>query len=220
MAPLAVQGPKAVEVVAALFGEQVREMKHFAFVETELAGIPLVLARSGWSKQGGYELYLRDGARGTELWGRVKAAGAPWDIGPGAPNDVERIEGGLISYGADMRHAEMRADPFEMGLGGMVSLQGHDFIGRAALRERAARGRTRRRTGVLIEGEVGPNRVALPLMRDGARVGTVSETVWSRRLDRGIGVGLVSEAVPEGAAVVVETEDGARDGRLTGVPFV
>jgi len=85
VSPLAVQGPLAVEVVADLFGEWVRELKYFWFRETDLEGIPLVLARSGWSKQGGYELYLRDGSRGTELWERVMAAGAAYGIGPGAP---------------------------------------------------------------------------------------------------------------------------------------
>lgn len=117
VSPLAIQGPKAVEVAASLFGEDVRSMRHFAFAERELDGIPLVLARSGWSKQGGFELYLRDCTFGTKLWDLVKAAGAPFGIGPGAPNDIERIESGLISYGADMRRQTHRATPFEMGLG-------------------------------------------------------------------------------------------------------
>ena len=104
---------------AALIGDWAQELRYFQFRETELDGIPLIVARSGWSKQGGVELYLRDGNRGTELWGRVKEAGAPFGIGPGAPNDIERLESGLISYGADMRHQSLPANPFEMGFGPM-----------------------------------------------------------------------------------------------------
>jgi hypothetical protein len=105
-----------------LWATWVRELKYFQFRETELDGIPLIVARSGWSKQGGVELYLRDGTCGTELWSRVKEAGAPFGIGPGAPNDIERLESGLISYGADMRRQSLPANPFEMGFGGMIDL--------------------------------------------------------------------------------------------------
>ena len=76
VSPLAIQGPLAKELVADLFGDWVKELTYFGFKQTELQGIPLVLARSGWSKQGGYELYLQDGARGVELWNIVKSKGA------------------------------------------------------------------------------------------------------------------------------------------------
>ena len=87
VSPLAVQGPKAIEVIVDLFGDQARSIGYFHFRETELDGIPLLLARSGWSKQGGFELYLRDASRGAELWNKVKEAGALYDIGPGSPSD-------------------------------------------------------------------------------------------------------------------------------------
>lgn len=192
VSPLAIQGPRAEDVTAALFGAQVREMRYFGFVETDLRGIPLVLARSGWSKQGGFELYLQDGARGSELWDIVAAAGAPFGIGPGAPNDTERLESGLVSYGADMRWQTHRATPFEMGLGGLVDLAaGHDFIGRAALERLAAQPPARRRVGLRIEGRPGPPGHAVPLMLEGETVGYVSEFAWSRRIGDTIGVGLV-----------------------------
>ena len=110
VSPLAVQGPKALDVVAELFGDWVRELKYFWFKETDLDGIPLVLVRSGWSKQGGFELFLQDGTKGTELWNRVKSAGKSHGIGMGAPNDIERIESGLLSYGTD---ADDHTNPFE-----------------------------------------------------------------------------------------------------------
>ncbi len=96
VSPLAVQGPKAQLVLADLFGEWIHDLRYFGFRQTMLGSIPVVVARSGWSKQGGYEIYLMDSASGTLLWDRVKEAGAPYGIGPGTPNYIERVESGLI----------------------------------------------------------------------------------------------------------------------------
>lgn len=95
VSPLAIQGPNAEAVTAALLGDWVKAVRFFHCKETNLDGIPLVVARSGWSKQGGFELYLRDGRYGAELWDRVMAAGAAWQIAPAAPSSFERIESGL-----------------------------------------------------------------------------------------------------------------------------
>ncbi|MGR3796124.1 glycine cleavage system protein T [Vannielia sp. SX4] len=212
VSPLAIQGPKAMDVAEALLGGWVRELPFFGFREVELEGIPLVVARSGWSKQGGVELYLRDGSKGVELWQRVKAAGQPFGIGPGAPNDTERLESGLISYGADMRRQCQPANPFEMGFGAMVNLDaGHDFIGRAALERIKAEGWTRERRMLEIEGApVEGNAHPLPLLLDGAEVGTLFEMAHSRRLEINIAHGMLPRDLPEGATVTVTLPDGPR----------
>jgi glycine cleavage system aminomethyltransferase T len=114
VSPLAIQGPKAEQVTAALLGEWVKNLRFFWFKETHLGEIPLVVARSGWSKQGGFELYLRDSRYGEELWERVAAVGQPYGIAPGTPSAIERIESGLLSYGNDMT---LENNPFEIGLG-------------------------------------------------------------------------------------------------------
>lgn len=222
VSPLAIQGPKAVEVVAKLFGDRVRDFRYFGFEETSLEGIPLVLARSGWSKQGGFELYLMDGTRGSELWDLVKEAGAPFDIGPGAPNDTERLESGLISYGADMRWQTHRADPFEMGLGKLVDLSaGHDFIGRAALTRLADTPRQRAMVGFVIAGTPDFPGHPLPLCHEGAEVGYVSELVFSKRMQATIGVGMIRadlEHGAEGLAVRIDGVDHAA--RTHKIPFI
>jgi aminomethyltransferase len=223
VSPLAIQGPRAMEVAAALLGEWVRDLRPFAFRETDLDGIPLVVARSGWSKQGGVELYLRDGTRGTDLWDRVKRAGAPFGIGPGAPNDIERLESGLISYGADMRRQCLPANPFEMGFGPMIDLSaGRDFIGRAALERIAAEGPTRRRIGVFLDGPpLAGNQRPLALLRDGVEVGHVTEIAHSRRLGRNIGVGLAPvELADDTPGLSVRLPDGDRAANLTALPFL
>ncbi len=222
VSPLAIQGPKAMDVAAALLGDWVRELKYFHFRETELDGIPLLVARSGWSKQGGVELYLRDGTRGHALWTRVKEVGTPFGIGPGAPNDVERLESGLISYGADMRRQRLPANPYEMGFGPMINLsEGHDFIGRPALERIAREGATRRRVGVILDGPpVEGNAQPLPLLMDGTPVGIVSEIAHSRRLGQNIGVGLAPADLSDDAPGLSVTQpDGDRAAHLAPMPF-
>ncbi len=221
VSPLAIQGPKAVLVAEALFGPRVRDMRYFGFEETELHGIPLLLARSGWSKQGGFELYLRDGARGGELWDLVAEAGAPWGIGPGAPNDIERLESGLVSYGADMRWQGARADPFEMGLGALVDLgAGHDFVGRAALERIAAQGPARRRVGLVLDGRPTPPGHPVPLMLGETDVGRVCEFAFSRRLGQTIGVGIVrADLAEDTAGLTIALEGGTVPARIAPLPF-
>lgn len=222
VSPLAIQGPKAVDLAERLFGPQVRDLRYFGFVETALDGIPLILARSGWSKQGGYELYLMDSARGTALWDRVRGAGQEFGIGPGAPNDTERLESGLVSYGADMRWQCARATPFEMGFGPLIDLDGpHDFVGRAALERLAEEGPRRLRIGVVIDGEPAPPGHPVPLCSEGEEVGTVSEFAFSPRLGQTIGVALIRADLAE-APVPLHVRVGAalHPARRAALPFI
>ena len=220
VSPLAVQGPKAVEVVADLFGDWVRDLKYFWFRETELAGIPLVLARSGWSKQGGFELYLRDGRRGDELWERVAEAGRPYGIGPGAPNYLERVESGLLSYGAD---TDAESDPFECNLGHLLDLDREaDFVGKAALLAKRAQGVRRRLMGIVIEGPLLPiNEHPWPLEVGGETVGSARAIAYSPRLERNIATALIE--VPHctaGAAVLLICPGPPRRAQVCNLPFL
>ncbi|MEM7471696.1 MAG: glycine cleavage T C-terminal barrel domain-containing protein [Pseudomonadota bacterium] len=223
VSPMAIQGPKAIDVAEVLFGSQARTLPFFGFIETELKGIPLVLARSGWSKQGGFELYLRDRTKGTELWDIVKEAGQPFGIGPGAPNDVERLESGLVSYGADIRWQDFPATPFEIGLGDLVDLESeHEFVGRAALATFSENGPKRQRVGLVLDGNpVAPSN-PVPLYQAGKEVGYVSEIAFSKRVGKTIGVGLMNSAAAQdpGTALSVALPEGACRVRLSKIPFV
>ena len=219
VSPLAVQGPKSADVIADLLGDWVHELKYFWFRETELEGIPVVVSRSGWSKQGGYELFLRDGRRGTELWNLVKAAGAPYGIGPGAPSDVERVESGLLSYGSD---ADKSSNPFELGLGKYVSLdQEDDFIGKAALTRIVTDGVKRRRVGLRISGDrISGNEQPCPVRLNGDHVGAASEIVYSPRLDTNISVALILASIDDDQdGLTVSTGNGLRDAKICELPF-
>ena len=223
VSPLAVQGPKAAALIAQLFGDWIHELKYFWFRETSLHDIPLVLARSGWSKQGGFELYLRDAAYGSELWELVKQAGAAFSIGPGAPNDVERLESGLLSYGADARAQTFPANPFELGLGKLVDLDGpDDFIGKQALLTIRADGVKRRLAGFIVHGDRIPaSEHPLPVKQNGIEVGSIGEMAYSSRLGKNIAIGIISNEIADNAEnLLISVNDVPRNVTIATLPFI
>ena len=220
VSPLAIQGPNAEAVAVDLLGEWVRELKYFHFRETMLDNIPLIAGRSGWSKQGGFEFYLRDGSKGAELWDRVKEIGAPYEIGPGAPNPIERLESGLLSYRVDTLPD---SDPFEVGLNKMISLDRTDkFIGKTALRRKAEQGLTRKLVGIVINGEpLVPNEHPWPTNVDGKPVGSVRAACYSPRRRENIGIALLSVQYSGlGIKLQIESDSGLKFGEIVPLPLV
>jgi len=191
VSPMAVQGPKAEDVVASLFGDWVRDLKYFWFAHAELDGIPMKVSRSGWSKQGGFELYLMDGTQGDRLWQIVKEAGKPFDIGPGYPNPAERTESGLLNYGTDTDDA---TNPLEVRMEKFVDLDLDDeVIGIAALRRIKAAGVKRHQLGIVLEGpeENEDQSIWFDIEKAGIHVGHMTNKVWSYRMGCMIGLALV-----------------------------
>ncbi|NIS29414.1 MAG: glycine cleavage system protein T, partial [Actinobacteria bacterium] len=205
-----------------LLGPWIRELRYFWFRETSLGDIPLVVCRSGWSKQGGFELFLQDGSRGDELYERVKSAGSPYGIGPGAPNHVERVESGLLSWGGD---TTPDSNPYEAGMSAFVDVElSPDYIGKQALRQVVAMGPRRLLTGLMMEGEAPsewPLVQRVPVTAAGEVVGTMSAVVHSHRLARTIAIAQVRRDIVEaGGAVEVASPDGARRARIHPLPFI
>ena len=221
VSPMAVQGPKAEDVVATIFGDWVRALRFFRFADAEVEGIPLKVARSGFSKQGGFELYLMDGRRGTDLWNIVAEAGKAWDIGPGNPNPVERIESGLLSYGGD---TDDETNPFEVRLDRYVDLDLDDaVVGIAALRRIHAEGPRRHQLGVILDDEEPHPGHAVwfdVVAEDGERIGSMTNGGYSPRLQRNIGFVLVSRSHDAGARVAVQKSGAEYPGTLTALPFL
>ncbi|MEZ5752130.1 MAG: glycine cleavage T C-terminal barrel domain-containing protein [Paracoccaceae bacterium] len=220
VSPLAVQGPKAEDVIAHIFGDWVRELKYFWFKEAEIDGIPLVVQRSGWSKQGGFELYLRDGSKGTQLWNLVREAGQPWGIGPGNPNWCERIESGLVSYGGD---SDTTTNPFEVRMGKYVDLHvPDDTIGIQALRQIAAEGPKRHTLGLVLEGDapIAPGFTWNPIHQGGHKIGDLTNVAFSYRLEKNIGFAIVARSLNVGDTVDCIIGGATHRGTLCELPFL
>lgn len=217
--PLAVQGPRAEDVAARVFGEQVRAIKFFRFAKLAFQGHEMVVARSGWSAQGGFEIYVNDATVGGVLYDALMAAGEPYDIGPGCPNHIERIEAGLLSYGNDVTRADTA---LEAGMDRYCALDAPiDAIGIDALRAQKAEGITRRVCGLVIDGTAVPaQRSPWPITHGGQPVGTVTSAVWSPRLLGNVALGMIAiEHVAVGAQVVVDAPDGSRSATVCDLPF-
>jgi aminomethyltransferase len=219
VSPMAVQGPLAEDVVASMLGEWVRGIRFFNYAPAEIEDIPLWVGRAGWSKQGGFELYLCDHTRGTDLWRLVTEAGEPFGIVPGAPNYIERVESALLSYRTDN---EFDTDPFELGLGRWIDVDGRDFIGRDALVERRAAGPRRKLVGVIIDGHpIEGNQQPWSAYVDGGGVGTVRAAAHSPRLQQNIGMALIdtAHADPDNR-LRIDVDGDLRDATTCRLPFV
>lgn len=220
VSPLAVQGPKAEAVVASIFGDWVKALKYFWFKETEINGIPVAVARSGWSKQGGFEIYLMDGRRGTDLWNIVREAGKPFDIGPGNPNAHERVESGLLSYGGD---TDDQTNPFEVRMGKYIDLEvSDDTVGIAALRKIKAEGIKRQQLGVVLDSQEqgAPSFTWFDILANDRKIGSMTNIIWSYRMKKTIGFALVSSAAKVGDRVFVMRNGTREAATLCDLPFI
>ena len=133
VSPLQLQGPNSGKIMEALFGESINDLKYYWLRELDLDGIPLIVSRTGWSSELGYELYLRDGSKGDELWEKIMSAGKEFGLKPGHTSSIRRIEGGMLSYHAD---ADINTNPYELGLDRLVNLDITDnFVGKEALKK-------------------------------------------------------------------------------------
>jgi aminomethyltransferase len=209
VSPLQLQGPKSGQIMQALFGKSILDLKYYWLRELELDGMPVLVSRTGWSSELGYEIYLRDSAHGDALWERIMAAGEPFGLKPGHTSSIRRIEGGMLSYHAD---ADNKTNPFELGLDRLVNLDIEaDFIGKAALRRIKEQGPTRKQVGLIIDGEPlqGPNTSYWAVKKDGVTIGKVTSAIYSPRLEKNIALAMVTaEHAVLGAEVKIVNKSG------------
>ena len=191
VSPLQLQGPKSIDIMKVLFGDQIINMKYYWLIETELNSIPLVVSRTGWSSELGYEIYLRDGSRGNELWELIMEAGKKFNLQPGHTSSIRRIEGGMLSYHAD---ADINTNPFELGMDRLVNLDNDNkFIGKDALIRIKETGIKRKQVGIIIDCDPleGPNTTFWPIIKNDKQIGKITSAVYSPRLKKNIALGMV-----------------------------
>jgi aminomethyltransferase len=220
VSPLQLQGPKSGEIMTALFGEDITGLKYYWLRELDLDGIPLVVSRTGWSSELGYELYLQDGSRGDELWEKIMATGKPLGLKPGHTSTIRRVEGGMLSYHAD---ADISTNPYELGFDRLVSLDiDTNFIGKTALKRIQRDGISRKQIGLIIGGDplLKPNTSFWPITKDGTEVGKVTSAVYSPRLKQNIALAIVTiEHTDIGSEFDVTTSSGRAKAKIVERPF-
>jgi glycine cleavage system aminomethyltransferase T len=228
--PVQVQGPRSAEVMVDLFGEGILEVPYYHLSEQQLDGMEVIVSRTGYTAELGYEIYLRNASRdGLRLWEMVWKAGEPHGMRVIGPCHIRRIEGGILAYGADI---DLTTNPFEVGYGyeatWMVDLdQESDFVGKDALQRVHDEGISRKLAGVELGG---PNLGSyndgsmidrFPVHHDGERVGRVSSACHSPRLERNIGLAMLPLELTElGAELEVETPTGRHAATVVRMPFV
>ena len=220
VSPLQLQGPTSQEIMVKLFGEDIRELKYYWLREYELDGIPLVVSRTGWSSELGYEIFLRDGSRGNELYEKIMEAGKEHGIEPGHTSSIRRIEGGMLSYHAD---ADIHTNPFELGFDRLVNLDTDiNFIGKEALKKIKQEGIKRKQVGLIIDCNPlsGPNTTFWPIEKDGKKIGKVTSAVYSPRLKKNIALAMVEVNHSElGNQLNIETHEGKYSSTIVEKPF-
>ena len=222
VAPLQVQGPRSKDLMVRLLGNEILDLRYYYWTEAKIGGVPVVVTRTGWTSEVGYEVYTTDTARGNEVYEAIMQAGQEFGIKPTGPSDIRRIEGAIFNWGADMTYQE---NAFELGLERLVDfgLSDEACISMSAYRRIQQEGVAKKINGVVLDGEPFPslNNVKWSATIDGSVVGKVTSAIYSPRLGRNIGYcWLPADASQEGREVQVDTEWGARTATVTSMPFV
>ena len=192
VSPLQLQGPNSKKIMIKLFGESIENIKYYWFKEYELDGIPLIISRTGWSSEFGYELFLKDGSKGNELYEKIMSAGDEYGIKAGHTSSIRRIEGGMLSYHAD---ADINTNPYELGLGRLVNLDTNiNFVGKDALKKINQDGIKRKQVGVILDCDplTGPNTTFWEILKDNQVIGKITSAIYSPRLKQNIALAMVS----------------------------
>lgn len=220
VSPLQLQGPKSREILRAAFGDGPATLKYFRFMEYDWDGVPLVISRTGWSSELGYEIFLRDGSAGDRLWEHLMAVGQPLGLHPGHTSSIRRIEGAMLSYQADM---DLSTNPYELGMERLIDVEmDRDFVGKSALRRIRDEGTSRLMVGLEIDGAPleGSNTAQWPITEGEQHIGYVTSAIYAPRLNKNIALAMLGKPFAAlGYEATVTTENGARSALVVPKPF-
>ena len=223
VSPVQIQGPKSVKLMTKLFGRRVLNIPYYGLMHAKLGRLKVVISRTGFSGEIGYEIYLHDAVRhADELWNAVKKAGEQFNLRVIAPSHIRRLEAGILSYGQDM---DIETNPYEVGLGWQVDLSKDDFIGKAALQKIKKQGVKQKLVGLTMGGS--------PITwynedfwyvttRAGREVGYVTSAFWSPTHNTNIALATLPIAYAKNGTklkVVLPAEDAPVNAEVVPVPF-
>ena len=192
VSPLQLQGPKSRDIMISLFGDSINDLKYFWFKPFNLGDINLIISRTGWSSELGYEIFLLDSNQGDDLYELLMSTGKEFGLKPGHTSTIRRIEGAMLSYHADM---DINTNPFELGLDKYIDINNDfNFIGKTALKKIIETGINRKQVGLVINSDPlkGPNTRFWDIKIDGLNIGTITSAVYSPRLKQNIALGLIA----------------------------
>ena len=191
VSPLQLQGPKSRDIMVKIFGNEIIDLKYYWFKKFNHNGNELVISRTGWSSELGYEIFLMDSSYGNDLYNTIMDIGYPMGLRPGHTSTIRRIEGGMLSYHADMT---INTNPLELGMDKFINLdKDFDFVGKNALIKIAREGSLRKQVGIIIEDKPmsGPNTRFWDVIKNDIVIGKVTSAVYSPRLKQNIGLALI-----------------------------
>ena len=218
--PLQLQGPKSRDIMVKVFGESILDLKYYWHREYKWNGISLIVSRTGWSSELGYEIFLTDRTMGSELWNHIMLIGEPMGLKPGHTSSIRRIEGAMLSYHAD---ADISTNPFELGLDRLVNIDSsQEFIGKKALIKIRTEGVNKTQVGLVIECDPlgGPNTKFWPVKKGEQKVGKVTSAVYSPRLKKNIALAMLSvKSIDKSIKFHVQTSHGSFPAHIVDLPF-
>ena len=220
VSPLQLQGPNSGKIMEALFGRDILDLKYYWLREEILDDIPLLVSRTGWSSELGYEIFLKDHTKGDDLWEIIMKVGAKYGLKPGHTSSIRRIEGGMLSYHADM---DINTNPYELGLDRLVHLEGSDeFIGKSALKAIKEKGISRIQVGLIIDTLPlsGPNTRFWEITVEKNTIGKVTSAVYSPRLKQNIALAMIDINFSKiGTQVKINIGDKSVEAKVVEKPF-
>ncbi|MFY0610630.1 MAG: hypothetical protein JXQ99_03810 [Hyphomicrobiaceae bacterium] len=220
VSPLQLQGPKSRDILRAAFGDEPTELKYYWFMEYDWNGVPLVISRTGWSSELGYEIFLRDGSAGDRLWEHLMEAGQPLGLQPGHTSSIRRIEAAMLSYHADMT---LTNNPYELGMDRLVNLDMEaNFVGKSALTRIKNEGASQLFIGLEFDGPplAGSNDEHWPITKDGQVIGRVTSAIYSPRLEKNIALAMVAREDAEiGTRLIIAASERSRNCEVVPKPF-
>mgnify|MGYP001213840184 FL=1 len=217
---LAVQGPKSFALMEKIFGKIITEMKFFGFDYFEFAGAKHLIAKSGWSKQGGYEIYVENTESGLALYDKLFEVGKEFNVKAGCPNLIERIESALLSYGNDMDNDD---NPLECGLDKYVNLDTDiNFLGKEKLKEIKKKGVTRKLMGVIIDAkEINVSKSINLINGKNSKIGELRSGTYSPHFKKVIGIAMIDKPYFEVSETFkISINDHVFEGKVCDLPFI
>ena len=220
VSPIQLQGPKSKDIMVKIFGEEILDIKYYWFKRFNLNGIDLLISRTGWSSEFGYELFLLNFDDGDALYETLMQSGKELGLHPGHTSTIRRIEGAMLSYHSDM---DINTNPFELGLDKFIDLdKDFDFVGKDALLKIKQDGIKRKQVGILIHDKpmAGPNTHHWDINKDNQSIGKVTSAVYSPRLKLNIGLAIVDIDFSDiGSTFSVNIDNSWVDAEIVEKPF-